>query len=88
LKPKAGEPVRVAVRGYGNKLVPLPKSGEVEIRFDQLTLEGESDPRYFEHDLALKKRREKQDRVQFFEPDGTPFNRLFDTVPPKRWSKR
>jgi hypothetical protein len=88
LKPVAKTLVRVAIRGYGNKLVRLPEKGELVIRFDELTLEGESKPRYFERDLAVQKREEKRLKVQFFNADGSPFNNPFQdphSTPPRAW---
>jgi hypothetical protein len=83
-----GERVRVAVRGYGNAVLELPATGEIELPFDRFTLEGQTQARYFEHDLAVKKQQEKREKVQFFSPGGGRVNEPFEghhTELPKGW---
>jgi hypothetical protein len=77
-----GETLRLGVRGYSWKEVPLPASGSVEIDLKDFKLDTSSmADEYFDKDAVIEKRTEKMKRVQFFE-NGQPLNQ---SAAPKVW---
>ncbi|MBK7861779.1 MAG: hypothetical protein IPJ65_24815 [Archangiaceae bacterium] len=79
---RPGAVVRLGVRGYSWKEVPLPASGEVELPLKSFKLAADSfSEEYFDPAKVEEKRAEKRDRVQFFD-HGKPLN---DALEPKTY---
>ena len=72
---QAGRQLRVGVRGWGHTHLELPSAGTVQVDLKKFKIEGgQVSPDFFDAAKVDEKRREKMNKVQFFDAAGKALN--------------